>query len=255
MKDLSRTLTVLADGEPVTGFAHARLTGRDAVGLYPYPFTLKLWNLPDSAYYRLSAAKEISVLHKDSILARGTVSDVYRETVPEGTLTRAVFAAGLGLWQAPVSLSVEAGIPVSETVRRILAVSGAGISLLSFPGEDPVRSRGQAFSGRAAECVESALSAAKARCCLAPAGLCVIPAAGLPVSMELTEADLTDAPAGAGDRMLVLRTKVIGWPLGKQVSVKWKNESAGGLVVERCVDADNLEGNWRCELLLETRQG
>jgi len=251
MTDLNRTLSIFADGEPVTGFRHARLTGRDALGLYPMPFTLRLWNLAEEEYLKLEAAKTLAVLHGNSVLACGTVSDVYRKTIPEGTLTEAVFAAGLSLWEAPVSLSVEAGVSVSETVRRILEASGTGIRLLSFPGNDPVRTRGQAFSGRAAECVEEALSAAGARGTLTETGLCVIPAEGLPVTVTLTEPELAGAPAQAGKRLLLVRTAPVGWPLGKAMAVKWKNESGEGLVTERSIDADNLEGNWQAELLME----
>ena len=249
--DLSRSLSVCADGHPVSGFRRARLTGRDALGLYPMPFTLRLWNPADSAYNLISAAKEISVSSGDSVLASGHVSDVFRRTVPEGTVAEIVFAAGLSLWETPVSLGVEAGASVSETIRRILAASGTGVPLLSFPGPDPVRTRPQAFFGRAAECVEEALSAAGARCCLAPSGLCVIPAAGMPVSMELSDRDLYEAPIPVGRDLLLLRTRVTGWPLGKAVSVSWKGKSVRGLVVERGVDADNTEGNWQCELLIE----
>ena len=128
-----------------------------------------------------------------------------------------------------------------------------GISLLSFPGEDPVRTRGQAFSGRAAECVEEALSAAGARPCLTPSGLAVVPASGLPVSMELTEEDLIDLPSRAGNRYLIVRTRPVGWPLGKRVSVFWGEESAEGIVVERSVDADNTEGKWESELMISIR--
>ena len=250
-KMLSRSLTVLADGEKVAGFLRASLSGRESLGLLPDPFTLRLWNLGESYAGLLSAAKELSVLHGDSVLASGTVADLCRNVTGEGTVTEIVFSAGLRLWEAPVSLSVEAGVSVSETVRRILAASGTGIPLLSFPGEDPVCPRGQSFFGRAAECVEEALSAASARCCLAPSGLCVIPASGLPVSMELSEADLIDAPVRAGERYLLLRTKVTGWPLGKSVSVSWKGETVQGLVTERAVEADNTEGNWQSELVLE----
>ena len=35
------------------------------------------------------------------------------------------------------------------------------------------------------------------------------------------------------------------------VSVKGKNGSAEGLVLERSVDADNTEGNWHSERLVE----
>ena len=248
---LSRSLTVLADGNAVTGFYHARLTGREAVGLVPVPFTLRLWNLAEEDRCLLSAAKEISVRHGDAVLAAGTVSDVYRRSVPEGTVTEVVFSTGLRLWEAPVSLSVEAGVSVSETVRRILAASGTGITLLSFPGTDPVRSRAQAFFGRAAECVASALSAVPAYGCLTPSGLCVILSSGLPVSVTLTEQDLTDAPERAGSGLLILRTGPVGWLPGKAVSVRWKNLSAEGTVLERSVDADNTEGNWRSELIVK----
>ena len=251
MIETDRTLAVYADGMPVAGFRHARLTGRDALGLYPMPFTLRLWNLPDSDVHLLSGAKEVSVKHGHAVLASGTVSDVCPERDPEGRAIRVVFAAGLSLWEAPVSLSVEAGVSVSETVRRILAASGTGIRLLSFPGADPVRSRGQAFFGRAAECIGEALSAAGARGCLVPSGLCIIPASGLPASMALAEEDLTEAPVFVDGKRMLLKTKATGWPLGKAVSVAWKGKSAHGLLAERSADADNMEGSWNSELLLE----
>ena len=252
---LSRSLSVYADGLPLTGFRHAFLTGRDSLGLYPMPFTLRLWNLADSDYYSLRAAKNLSVRHDDSVLASGRVSDVYLRIVPEGKITEVVFAAGLGLWEAPVSLSVEAGASVSDTVRRILEAGGTGIPLLSFPGEDPVRSRGQSFYGRAAECIEEELSAAGARGYLTESGLCVVPAEGLPVSMDLSSADLLSDPVFVGNRQMLLRTRITGWPLGKTVRVKWKDGSREGLVLERSVNADNLEGKWESEMLVEKRNG
>ena len=251
MPDLNRSLSVFADGLPVSGFRHAYLSGRDALGLYPMPFILRLWNLADSDYHALRAAKHLSVRHEDSVLASGRVSDIYLRIAPEGKITEVVFAAGLGLWETPVSLSVEAGVSVSDTVRRILSASGTGIPLLSFPGEDPVRSRSQAFYGRAAECVEEALSAVGARGYLTESGLCVVPAEGLPVSMELSSADLLSDPVFVGNRQLLLRTRITGWPLGKAVRVKWKDGSQEGLVLERSVDADNLEGKWESEILVE----
>ena len=251
INSLSRSLSVYADGFLVTGFRHAYLSGRDALGLYPMPFTLWLWNLVDSDYYALRAAKNLSVRHDDSVLASGRVSDVYMRTVPEGKITEVVFAAGLRLWETPVSLSVEAGVSISETLLRILETSGTGIPLLSFPGADPVRSQGQAFYGRAAECIEEALSAAGARGYLTESGLCVVPAEGLPVSMELSSADLLSDPVFVGNGQLLLRTRITGWLLGKQVSVNWKGVRICGLVTERSVDADNIEGNWQSEILME----
>ena len=249
-KNLFRSLTVLADGEQVTGFCYARLTGREALGLLPLPYILRILNLPDSGTGQLYAAKELTILRENSLLACGRVSAVLRHNVPEGALTEVVFSPGLELWEAPVSLSVEAGVSVAETLRRILAASGTGIPLLSFPGEDPVRTRGQAFYGRAAECVNEALSAVAARACISPAGLRVIPRERLPVSLYLSERDLIDVPSFT-DGQMILRTTVTGWPVGERVSVKWKNGSAEGLVVERRVDVNTQEGRWENTLIVQ----
>ena len=37
-----RTLTILADGEEITGLPHVRLTARYEKSLYPYPFFLQM---------------------------------------------------------------------------------------------------------------------------------------------------------------------------------------------------------------------
>ena len=249
-EQLSRSLVVLADGELVKGFRRASLAGRDALGLLPLPFVLRVWNLSDDGYYALFAAKQVSVLRDDAVLASGRVSSVYRRTVPQGTVTEIAFSPGLPLWEAQVSLSVEAGVTVSETVRRILEASGTGIPLLSFPGNDPVLSRPQAFFGRAAECVNETLSAAKARGYLTEAGLGIVPEGGLPDSLVLTGTDLLDEPVRVGN-LSILRTAPVGWPLWKQVSVTWKGQGLEGLVTERSVDADTMEGNWQSEMMME----
>ena len=100
--------------------------------------------------------------------------------------------------------------------------------------------------------MSSALSAAKARACLTPSGLCVIPSSGLPVSLHLATPELTDAPAFAAGNRMILRTAPTGWPLGKAVSVTWQGETVTGLVTERCIDADDGDGPWEAQLLAET---
>lgn len=247
-----RTLRVFADGEELISFRHACLEGREALGLLPMPYRLRIRNLSDSDYYRLKAASGVEVLHGLSVLASGRVSDVYRRLVPEGTLTEVMFSPGLSLWEAAVSLTVEAGVTVSETVRRILQASGTGISLVSFPGPDPVRCRPQVFFGRAAECVNEALSAAGGRGYLTPSGLCVVPREGLPVSLVLSTQDLLCDPVKAG-AFLVVRTPLTGWALGKTVSVNWKGVSVEGLIAERSVNANTLNGSWISELLVEVK--
>ena len=97
--------------------------------------------------------------------------------------------------------------------------------------------------------MNEALSATGARACLNRSGLCILPAANAPVTLVLSEADLIDAPVMVNN-LLVLRTRVVGWPLGKKASVKWKSQSWEGIVTERAVEADNMEGTWQCELAL-----
>ena len=162
---MDRSLTILADGELVTYYARARLIGTERLGLYPSLFMLHLWNVAEEDYLALSRSREVMVMHEDIVLVSGIVSDAYRHLIrPSGTFpsrgrlnggteTSVAISPGLALWEAPVSLDVEAGVTVSETVRRLLEASGTGIKLLSFPGEDPVTTRGHAFFGRAAECI------------------------------------------------------------------------------------------------------
>ena len=165
-------------------------------------------------------------------------------------ITHVAISPGLNLWEAPVSLSVEAGVTVSETVRRLLNASGTGIQLLSFPDVDPVMTRGQAFFGRAAECIEEVLGKVGSSCCLVPSGLCVIPKNGLPIIMVLTEEDLTDVPSFNCGGEMVLRTKPAGWTLGKGVKVIYGGTVTRGLITERMLNLDTGEGPWRVELVV-----
>ena len=248
---IDRTLEIFADGEPLTEYAHVYLTGKESIGLYPMPCTLRLWNLPEDQYLFLSRAKALSVVHDGSVLAAGDAADVYRYIAEDGTLTVVCFSPGLSLWEAPVSLSLEAGKTVSETVQEILSASGTGVSLLTYTGPDPFFLRGQALFGRAAECIASSLSAARARGCLVPAGLCVLPEENLPVSMVITEEDMLAEPEFPSGNLAVFRLKAAGWPIGKKIEAQWQGRSLTGVVAERLIEADNTSGPWFSEILLE----
>ena len=249
---MNRTLTILADGVPVTGYARAILIGMERLGLYPSLFMLDLWNVAEQDYLMLSRCRKLTVNHGKVVLVSGIVSDVFRNRSKSGTETHVAISPGMNLWEAPVALSVEAGVTVSETVRRLLLASGTGIQLLSFPDVDPVVSRGQAFFGRAAECIEEAISRIGASCCLVPSGLCVIPKNGLPIIMVLTEEDLTDVPSFNCGGDMVLRTKPAGWTLGKGMKVIYGGTVTKGLITERMLNLDTGEGPWRVELVVRT---
>lgn len=252
MQEFDRRLTVFTDGEPFAPDTRFRLFGRLRIGLFPSLFLLQCRNLSDSDSFRLRNANELSVMREDSCLAFGRVTDVFTETVPEGTVTTAAFSLGLDLWEAQISLAVPAGVSVSETVQRILSVSGTGIRLLSFPGPDPVFMRGQAFCGRAAECITSVLSSAGAMGYLVPAGLCIIPAEPLPATLHLTEKDLTDRPAFAdGGKKMILSTTVTGFQPGEEMTLATEGKTYSGLILERMMEADTAIGSWKTQLLVE----
>ena len=263
MPKVNRHLKVLTDGVPFAENSHFHLYGKVSIGLYPDLFLLECWNLSDQDVFQLQNTKELSVMRDDSCLVFGQVSDVFCRTVPEGTVTTAAFSLGLNLWESQISLAVPAGATVSETVRLVLEDSGTGIQLLSFPGEDPVFTRGQAFCGRAAECITEALSrvsngeasnAARARCYLVPAGLCIILVDPLPPTLHLSESDLTDRPAVVDrGRKMILSTTVTGFQPGEEMTLQYKGTTSAGLILERMTDADTGKGPWRTELLIERR--
>lgn len=247
-----RTLTVLADGAPFAPGCRFHLSGKATLSLFPDLFLLECRNLKESDVICLQNTKDLSVLHENSTLAFGRVSDVYTQTAESGEVTTVAFSAGLDLWEARVSLSLPAGCSVSQTVRALLEASGTGIRLLSFPGADPVFARGRAFCGRAAECVASSLSAASARGFLVPAGLCVSPQEPLPPALHLTEKDLTDRPAVVdGGKKLVLNTSMTGFRPGEWLTLEVKGKTVTGRILQRLVEADTAEGLWKTQLLVE----
>ena len=265
-----RDFHVLLDGQSFSKGTGFRLTGRVNLYLYPDLFVLQCRNLPREGIFQLQNARQISVLSNDSCLASGQISDVYTQTVPEGTVTVAAFSLGLDLWNAEVCVSCPAGISISDDVRTILEASGTGIQLLSFPGEDPLPLRGRAYVGKAAEAISQALShcngigtddvptihssriAACARGFLTPAGLQVIPKDPLPASLHLTEADLTDRPVFADSgRKMILSTNVVGFQPGDEMTLSFEGTTTKGLITSRMVDADSYAGPWKTELLIE----
>ena len=254
MSDLMRDFHVFLDGEPFTQGTGFHLSGRVDLNLYPDLFLLQCRNLPKEGIFQLRNARRISVLSNGSCLASGQLSDVYIQTVPEGTVTVAAFSLGLDLWNAEVSVSCPAGTSISEDVRAILEVSNTGIQLLSFPGDDSQPLRGRAYVGKAAEAIAQALYPVCARGFLTPAGLQVIPMDPLPASLHLTEADLTDRPVFADSgRKMILSTNVIGFQPGDEMTLSFEGTIAKGLIVSRLVDADSYAGPWRTQLLVELR--
>ena len=238
-----RVLTVSVDEEVIGDGCRLHLRARSSMSLCPPLCFLTLRNISDAAFARLQNGKTISVSTGISLLAFGEITDAIQRQTDEDSLTVVSFAPGLSLWEAAVSLSVPAGLSVSNTIRQILAATGTGCSLISYTGEDPVFSRGQTFHGRAADAITSVLSAAglSDAAYWTPAGLCVRGNSSDPVTIS----DLTDFPQQTSSG-IILPVPPAGWSVGQAV----RYENITGLIREICVDADNTVGPWKMELLV-----
>ena len=253
MNDVKRELTVLTDGVSFNPKVRLFLSGEASIGLYPSLFTMKAWNLSDRDYDHLRDTKELKVLNGHSCLACGKICDLYRETVPEGTLTTVAFAHGLDLWERWVSLNVPTGSTMGKTVCRILDEADIWPDSFTLSGPDPVFTRSQAFYGRAAQCIETVLTLAGARAYLAENGVCVAPADPTPPTLHLKIKDYADMPSFAdGKSKLVIPTRVLGFRPGEEISVELVHGfSMPGLILKRHVEADTGSGPWMTELLME----
>ena len=248
--NLNRELVVLIDGIPVGQECRMRLRGEVTFSLYPDLITLTIWNLSEQGYHLIRQGGMISVVCGGSRLASGVVQDVMRETMLDGVRTEIGFSLGMDLWESTVSLTVPAGTSVSGTVKMLLEASGTSWKLLSFPGTDPVFPRGQALFGRTADMIGSALTAAKARACLVPAGVVVVPERPAGAEVILGETDLLDAPVYTAD-CIVLSTKMAGWPVGRRMQLNDQGKVTDGVIVRQRFDADTGDGEWKTEMMAE----
>jgi hypothetical protein len=141
-------------------------------------------------------------------------------------------------------------------VRVLLENSGTGIELLDVPGEEVVISRGHPFFGRASLCIAEALAVAGCRGVLTRSGLKVVRKGYPQKPLSLAAADMTDAPRFAeGGKIMILSTTVTGFQPGDEVVLSYRKEAYRGLILERMVEADNGNGPWRTEMMIEVKKG
>ena len=240
MSSYIRSLSLLADDDPVGAGCRLTLSGSAELSLLPSPFLLRLYDPAPAAVSRLRLARRISVLSGASLLAWGEPVSLRERTVSGRSFAEVLFAPGLSLWEKPVSLSLAAGLRVSETLRALLRP--ADIPLAAFRAPDPILSRPQSFFGRLCDALSLLAETAGADIWLAPAGVCVSSSPGESFSLSLLS-----APSPVEDR-LILSVPMMGWPLGAGVSASWQGAPVRGRILSRRVDADNASGPWLCEL-------
>ena len=248
MKNLIRDLHVFADGREVAQSCRMRLTARENLSLLPQLFHLEIENLSASSSVLLPSARSVEVRSGDSVLASGSpVSSCSRRRLGRSLFSLS-FSPGMALWQSSVSLSLSAGMSVSDSVRAVLSASGTGIPLAAFSADDAFLTRPQSFFGRTCDALRMLADTVHAEAYLSSAGLCLIDhsRASAP-TLILPEDALLPDPVFLPDR-IILSTEPKGWPLGTVVRFTWQGQSCQGLLVSRLLSLDNVEGPWLSQL-------
>lgn len=250
MDFLFRDLHLFADGNEIAQGCRLCLTAEETLSLRPALQRLEILDLSDSSAALLSGARGLEIRNGDSILAFGTPSEILTRAVSGKHLTSAIFSSGLSLWESSVSLSLAAGLKVSDTIRKLLEASGCGVPLAAFAAEDAAFFRPQAFFGRTCDALELLARRVEADAFLSSAGVCVSGRDARDPALILPESALAAPPVLSGSR-LILTTTMLGWPLGSFVRAEWQGTAWTGRLVSRLIQADNRDGPWRSELELE----
>ena len=245
-----RNLQVYADGNAIAAGCRLRLSGSESLSLHPGFFQLTVRNLSSTSASLLAEAKRLEVRSGATILASGEITDAHTHFNQGNQLTEIAFASGLSLWESAVSLYLPADTTVSETVKELLAASGAGVPLTAFTGTDHTFSRPQAFFGRTVTALGHLAAAAEADAWLSPAGLVFSGKADRKVAVILTEKDLLSAPTAA-EGCVILTTSMTGWPAGAFLRYTYKGITGEGRILKRTIEADNTEGPWRSVLVIQ----
>lgn len=248
MSNLIRDLHVFADGREVARSCRMSLIARENLSLLPQLFDLSIENLSESSGMCIASARWLEVRSGDSILAAGSPVSHYSRLMFGHHLFSVTFSPGMRLWQSSVSLSLSAGMSVSESIRSVLTASGTGVPLAAFSATDAVLSRPQVFFGRTCDALCRLAAMVGADAYLSPAGLCVIDSSlETAPTLILSEEDLTSDPVFHPDRY-ILSTVPKGWPLGTVVRFTWQGQSYQGLLISRMLSLDNVEGPWLSQL-------
>ena len=249
MSNMFRSLSIVVNGKEIGSGCHIRLSGCENLSLRPGFFLLTVENLSPSSEILLASAHDVQVLSGASVLASGSVSDVHSEIIRGVRVTRVAISPGLILWESLVSITLPAGMSLSETVRALLSASGSGVQSAGFTGKDPLFSRPQSFFSRTVDALLSLAETADAIPYLSPAGVVFSSRSFSTPTLILTSRDLLSEPTAYPDHT-VLSVSMTGWPVGPIARYSWNNHTGEGRIISRSVDADNVSGPWKSELLL-----
>ncbi len=213
----------------------------------PQLFHLEIENLSESSAELLSNCKEMAVRSNGSVLAVGDSILCCPRWIDGRKVLAVSFSYGFRLWKASISLSLAAGMKISDTIREVLKASGTGIPMAGYTARDFALTRPQAFFGRACEALERLADSVDGRAGLTPAGVCVIGMGEQTPTVVIPEDGLLSEPIFLKDRV-ILKTGIVGWPLGTCVRFRWNGADYQGVMMSRMLDLDNAGGSWESQV-------
>ena len=213
----------------------------------PQLFTMEIENLSESSAEMLANCREMAVRSNGSVLAVGDSIFCCPRWIDGRKVLAVSFSYGFRLWKASVSLGLAAGMKISDTIQEVLKASGTGIQMAGYTTRDFALTRPQAFFGRACEALERLADSVDAKVGLMPAGVCVIGMGEQTPTVMIPEEGLLSEPIFLKDRV-ILKTGIVGWPLGTCVQFSWKGNTWNGVIVSRMMDLDNADGPWESQL-------
>ena len=247
IKQEKRDLHLYADDTEIGQGCRMKLILREEFSLMPQLFTMEIENLSESSAEMLANCREMTVRSNGSVLAVGDSIFCCPRWIDGRKVLAVSFSYGFRLWKAAVSLSLAAGMKISDTIREVLKASGTGIPMAGYTARDFALTRPQAFFGRACEALERLADSVDGRAGLTPAGVCVIGTEKVTPTVVMPEDGLLSEPIFLKDRV-ILKTGIVGWPLGTCVRFRWNGTDYQGVMMSRMLDLDNAGGSWESQV-------
>jgi len=244
---MRRDLHLFADDTEIGQGCRMRLALREEFSLMPQLFHLEIENLSESSAEMLANCREMAVRSNGSVLATGDSIFCCPRWIDGRKIVSVSFSYGFRLWKASVSISLAAGMRISDTIREALKASGTGIEMAGYTAKDFALTWPQAFFGRACEALERLADSVDGRIGMTPAGVCVIGTEKVTPTVVMPEEGLLSEPIFLKDRV-ILKTGIVGWPLGTCVRFRWNGTDYQGVMMSRMLDLDNAGGSWESQL-------
>ena len=244
---MRRDLHLFADDTEIGQGCRMRLTLQEEFSLMPQLFTMEIENLSESSAEKLANCREMAVRSNGSVLATGDSIFCCPRWIDGRKVLTVSFSYGFRLWKASVSISLAAGMKISDTIREVLKASGTGIEMAGYTAKDFALTRPQAFFGRACEALERLADSVDGRAGLTPAGVCVIGMGEQTPTVVIPEDGLLSEPIFLKDRV-ILKTGIVGWPLGTCVRFRWNGADYQWVMMSRMLDLDNAGGSWESQI-------